>query len=138
MSDVYILGIDMIKFGRFPEETPATLGAQAALLALDDAGLDIGDVQALFNGNQMWAGAQVGQQILAQIGQTGIPVVNSCNACASGATAFRDAWTGVKAGLYDVVLAVGEEQMGGMGLLAGEAEEGLCLLYTSPSPRDRG
>ena len=70
MSDVYILGIDMIKFGRFPEETPATLGAQAALLALDDAGLDIGDVQALFNGNQMWAGAQVGQQILAQIGQS--------------------------------------------------------------------
>jgi acetyl-CoA acyltransferase len=125
MSDVYILGIDMIKFGRFPEETPATLGAQAALLALDDAGLDIGDVQALFNGNQMWAGAQVGQQILAQIGQTGIPVVNACNACATGATAFRDAWTGVKAGLYDVVLAVGEEQMGGMGLLAGEAEEGL-------------
>ena len=56
MSDVYILGIDMIKFGRFPEETPATLGAQAALLALDDAGLDIWDVQALFNGNQMWAG----------------------------------------------------------------------------------
>ena len=61
----------------------------------------------------------VGQRILQEIGQTGIPVVNCSNACATGATAFREAWTSIKAGLYDVVLAVG------------------CLLYTSPSPRDR-
>ena len=37
MSDVYILGVDMIKFGRFPEKTVPQIGAQAALLALDDA-----------------------------------------------------------------------------------------------------
>ena len=39
MSDVYVLGVDMIKFGRFPERTVPDLGAEAALLALDDAGL---------------------------------------------------------------------------------------------------
>ena len=77
MSDVYVLGIDMIKFGRFPDESPATLGAKAALMALDDAGLNIGDVQALYNGCLLGAGAQVGQQILAQIGQTGIPVAHA-------------------------------------------------------------
>ena len=38
MSDVYVLGVDMIKFGRFPERTVPDLGAEAALLALDDAG----------------------------------------------------------------------------------------------------
>ena len=35
MSDVYVLGVDMIKFGRFPERTVPDLGAEAALLALD-------------------------------------------------------------------------------------------------------
>ena len=41
MSDVYVLGVDMIKFGRFPDRTVPDLGAEAALLALDDAGLTI-------------------------------------------------------------------------------------------------
>ena len=38
----------------------------------------------------------------SEIGQTGIPVVNCSNACATGATAFREAWTSIKTGLYDV------------------------------------
>ena len=117
-EDVYVLGIDMIKFGRFPEKSLAELGAEAALLALDDAGLKIQDVEAMWCGNLMQANNMVGQQVLQQIGQTGIPVVNCANACATGATAFRDAWLAVKAGAYDVVLAVGVEQMG-KGLLGG-------------------
>ena len=44
MSDVYVLGVDMIKFGRFPDRTVPDLGAEAALLALDDAGLTIDTV----------------------------------------------------------------------------------------------
>ena len=47
-----------------------------------------------------------------------MPVVNVANACATGATAFREAWMSIKAGMYDVVLAVGVEQMG-KGLLGG-------------------
>jgi len=43
-------------------------------------------------------------------------VVNTANACATGATAFREAWMAIKAGVYDLVLAVGVEQMG-KGLL---------------------
>ena len=89
MSDVYILGIDMIKFGRYPEKNVRQLGAEAALLALEDAGLTIHDMEALYSGNLMQAGAMVGQGILQEIGQTGIPVTNSANACATGATAFR-------------------------------------------------
>ena len=46
MSDVYIVGIDMIPFGRYPERSVPELGAQAALLALDDARLGIRDMQA--------------------------------------------------------------------------------------------
>ncbi len=118
MSDVYILGVDMIKFGRFPEKTVPQLGAQAALLALDDAGLKIQDMEALYCGNLYQASAMVGQRVLQEIGQTGIPVVNVANACATGATAFREAWMAIKAGAYDLALAVGVEQMG-KGLLGG-------------------
>ena len=118
MGDVYIQGVDMIRFGRFPDRSLPSLGAEAALLALDDAGLDMGDIQAAWCGNLGQAGGMVGQRVLQEIGQTGIPVVNVANACATGATAFREAWMGVKAGVYDVVLAVGVEQMG-RGLLGG-------------------
>jgi acetyl-CoA acetyltransferase len=118
MSDVYVIGVDMIKFGRFPDRTVPELGAEAALLALDDANLTIGDMQALYCGNLGQASAMVGQRVLQEIGQTGIPVVNTANACATGATAFREAWMAIKAGVYDLALAVGVEQMG-KGLLGG-------------------
>ncbi len=138
MSDVYVLGVDMIKFGRFPDRTVPDLGAEAALLALDDAGLNIGNMEAFYCGNLGQANAMVGQRILQEIGQTGIPVVNCSNACATGATAFREAWTSIKAGLYDVVLAVGVEQMG-TGLLGGAGggvgipKEGLLGSGTMPA-----
>jgi len=47
MTDAYIVGVDMIKFGRFPEKTVPQIGAQAALMALDDCGLSIQRMQAL-------------------------------------------------------------------------------------------
>jgi acetyl-CoA acetyltransferase len=136
--DVYILGTDMIKFGRFPEQSVPQLGAKAALMALDDAGLTIKDMEALYCGNLMQADAMVGQRILHEIGQTGIPVVNCANACATGATAFREGWMAIKAGIYDLVLAVGVEQMG-KGLLGGPGgrggipKEGLLGSGTMPA-----
>ena len=56
-EDVYVVGIDMIKFGRFPEKNVAELGAEAAHLALDDAGVTIQDIEAVWSGNLMQAGA---------------------------------------------------------------------------------
>jgi acetyl-CoA acyltransferase len=118
-ENVYVVGIDMIRFGRFPEKTVPKLGAEAALLALKDAGVSIQDVEALYCGNLMQASAMVGQRILQEIGQTGIPVTNSANACATGATALRGAWMSIKAGVSDLVLVVGVEQLGKAGLLGG-------------------
>jgi acetyl-CoA acetyltransferase len=54
-----------------------------------------------------------------QIGQTGIPVYNVANACATGATALRTAIMAVRAGECDMGLAVGVEKLAGAGLLAG-------------------
>jgi acetyl-CoA acetyltransferase len=143
MGDVYILGTDMLRFGRFPEKSVPQLGAEAALLALQDAGLTIQDMEALYSGNLMQAAAMVGQRILQEIGQTGIPVTNSANACATGATALRGGWMAVKAGIYDLVLVVGVEQLGKAGLLGGGGggggipKEGLLgsTLMPRSSPR---
>ncbi|MBT3427196.1 MAG: thiolase family protein [Gammaproteobacteria bacterium] len=138
MSDVYVVGVDMIKFGRFPEKTVPQIGSEAALMALDDASLTIQDMQALYCGNLGQANAMVGQRILQEIGQTGISVVNCANACATGATAFREAWMSIKAGVFDCVLAVGVEQMG-RGLLGGGGggegipKEGLLGSGTMPA-----
>jgi acetyl-CoA acetyltransferase len=70
-------------------------------------------------GNLMGAGTGIGQQIQKQIGQTGIPVYNVANACATGATALRTAIMAVKAGEADMGLAVGVEKLAGAGLLSG-------------------
>jgi acetyl-CoA acetyltransferase len=107
----------MLKFGRYPEKTVTELGAQAVILALQDAGIGLKDVEVMASGNLYQSNACVGQRILKEIGQTGIPVINVANACATGSTAFRDAYNSVASGQYDVALAVGSEQMGKMGLL---------------------
>jgi acetyl-CoA acyltransferase len=138
MSDVYVIGTDMIRFGRYPDRSVEDLGAEAALLALRDAGLGIRDMQALYCGNMGEANRSVGQRIMQHLGQTGIPVVNTANACATGATAFREGWIAVKSGLYDLVLCIGVEKMG-RGLLGGGAShagvptEGLVGSGTMPS-----
>ncbi|MEE4361989.1 MAG: thiolase family protein [Pseudomonadales bacterium] len=137
-DDVYVIGVDMIKFGRFPDRTVPQIGAEAALLALDDAGLAITDMEALYCGNLYQSNAMVGQRILQEIGQTGIAVVNCANACATGATAFREAWMSIKAGVHDLVLAVGVEQMGkgllgGAGAGKGISREGLLGGGTMPT-----
>jgi acetyl-CoA acetyltransferase len=115
----------MIKFGRFADKTAEQLGAGSALLALDDAGLTIHDCQALYCGNLLRANDTIGQRVLREIGQTGMPVVNVANACATGATAFREAYVAVRAGMLDVALVVGCESMGKAGLLGGGSSSGI-------------
>jgi len=124
MRDVYVLGVGMIKFGRYPDKDVPQLGADAAVLALKDAGMSIKDIEMFVCGNLFQANAMNAQRILQQIGQTGIPALNVSNACATGSTAFREAYIGVASGMYDVTMAVGVEQMGKMGLLGGGARSG--------------
>jgi acetyl-CoA acyltransferase len=110
MSDAYIAGADMIAFGRYPDRTYYELGAEATLLALDDAGLSIKDVGAVYASSCFNAMSMLGQKVLKEIGQTGVPCVNVSNACASGATAVREATMAVRSGMVDVALAVGAEK----------------------------
>jgi len=81
-------------------------------------------------GNLMGGASSIGQQLQKQIGQTGIPVYNVANACATGATALRVAVMAVKAGETDMGLAVGVEKLAGAGLLAGGARKSDADTWT--------
>src|SRR4026209_974070 len=116
-DDIYILGITMTKFGKHPDKDTIDLAAEAAMGALADGGVTMKDVGVLAAGNLMAANAGIGQQLQKQIGQTGIPVYNVANACATGATALRTAIMAVKSGECDMGLAVGVEKLAGAGLL---------------------
>ncbi len=120
---VWLIGTSMTKFGRYPDKDTVDLASEAALAALADAGATIADMQVLAVGCLMEANAMLGQRLQKQIGQTGIPVYNVANACATGATAVRTAVLAIKAGEADMAIAVGVEQMGKAGLLgpAGQA-----------------
>lgn len=120
-ENVWVVGVSMMKFGRYPDSDTVDLGSQAALDALDDSGMTIHDMGVMGVGCLYEANAMLGQRIQKQIGQTGIPVYNVANACATGATALRTVITTIKAGEADAGLAIGVEQMGKMGLLGGAA-----------------
>ncbi|MCC6267007.1 MAG: thiolase family protein [Dehalococcoidia bacterium] len=126
MREVAIVGVSMIKFGRYADRDFSQLAAQAGLEALKDAGMNMKSVEALYSGN-LYATSGSGQRILQQMGQTGIPVVNVANACATGSTAFREAYFAIASGAYDVAMAVGSEQMGKQGLLGSRGDPATSL-----------
>ncbi len=133
-EDIWILGSNMTKFGKHPDEDLVDLASEAAMAALADAGISMAEVGIMGVGSLMNASAGIGQQLQKQIGQTGIPVYNVANACATGATALRVAIMAVKAGETDVGMAVGVEKLAGAGLL-GQAGRGAASDTWEPSGR---
>jgi acetyl-CoA acyltransferase len=133
-DEIWILGIHMTKFGKHPDRDVVDLGAEAIMGALADAQVTMADIGILAAGNLMGSGG-IGQQLQKQIGQTGIPVFNVSNACATGATALRTAIMAVKAGEVDMGLAVGVEKLAGAGLLGGGGKSKSDDKVWAPSGR---
>ena len=113
-DNVWIVGAAMTKFGRYPDKDVLDLSSDAALDAMADGGATIHDMNVLAVGCQ-FEPFTLGQRIQKQIGQTGIPVYNVTNACATGASAVRTVIMAIKAGEADMGLAIGAEQMGKPG-----------------------
>ncbi|MBI9074217.1 MAG: thiolase family protein [Desulfatibacillum sp.] len=116
MRDVAIVGAGMTQFGRHPEKGIKDLVRGAVELALADAGVESGVIEAAYVGSAA-PGLMTGQeQIKAQVtlsamGIDSIPMYNVENACASSSSALNLAWTAVAAGVFDCVLAVGFEKL---------------------------
>jgi acetyl-CoA C-acetyltransferase len=113
MRDVAIIGIGMNKWGELWDKSLRDIFVEAALSAIDDAGVD--RIDALYAGC-MSSGLFVGQEHLGSLladylGTTPIPAVRVESACASGGLAVRQAFIDVASGMNDIVLVGGVEKM---------------------------
>src|SRR5262245_36134644 len=110
MRDVFVAGVGMMRFGRYPDRSIEDMGREALLAALRDARITRRQVQETFCGTG-YGGALLGQRILRDLGMTGMPVTNVENACSSGTTALREAIAAVGVGRTDVALVLGVDKL---------------------------
>ncbi|MBN9171349.1 MAG: lipid-transfer protein [Microbacterium sp.] len=108
---VVVAGVGMIPFAKpGRSETYDRMGAEAVRRALADAGVSLADIRQAYAG-YVYADSAAGQTAIYGVGETGIPIVNVNNYCASGSTALWLARQAVESGAVDCALAVGFEQM---------------------------
>jgi acetyl-CoA acetyltransferase len=131
MTRVAIAGVGMHPFGRYPQASLKDLARVAVIRALQDAGVGVKAIEAVYSANGM-AGLLQGQEqirgqaVLRDVGIERVPIVNVENACASASTAFREAVMAIRAGAARVVLAVGFEKM-----FVGDRDRTLSALETA-------
>ena len=115
MSSAAVIGIGMIPFGKHPDRSIVDMGAEAAFLALKDAGIKPAQVDACFFASgfaaRLFGDMTVGQHVFWELGINRVPMVNVENACTSGSTAFYLACNMVNAGQADIVLVAGAEKL---------------------------
>jgi len=108
---VHVVGVGMIPFTKPGASAPYTeMGAQAARLALADAGVAYPQVEQAYVG-YVFGDSTAGQAAVYGVGLTGIPVINVNNNCSTGSTALFLARQAIASGAADCVLALGFEQM---------------------------
>ena len=114
MRDVYVLGIGQTAFGKQPQYLATQLGAQAAKIALKDAGVKPSVIQVAYASRVMGA-LQTAEEIYKQVGIAGIEMHNVENACASGSSAVHQLYKDIACGVYDIGIATGCESMSNDG-----------------------
>jgi len=113
MRDVAIIGVGMNKWGELWESSLRDIFTEAALLAIEDAGVD--HIDSMYIGC-MSSGLFVGQEHLSSLladylGMGPIPATRVESACASGGLTLRTGLIDVASGMNDIVLVGGVEKM---------------------------
>lgn len=116
MTEVFIAGVGMTRFGRHTERSYKDLTKVSIEQALLDAGAEKSDVrQGYFSscviGFMDDQHMIPGQIALRSMGFEGIPIFNLEGACASASTALHLAAMAIKSGSCDIAIAVGAEKM---------------------------
>jgi len=114
MSHTSVVGTGMTKFGVHTKPL-AELFADAAIPALDEAGIESDEVDALFFGNVLGGAIENATHLAPKVaGHLGLPsgakVQRYEDACATASLALERAVTAVEAGEHDVALAGGVER----------------------------
>jgi acetyl-CoA acetyltransferase len=115
MRDVYVVGVGLIQFGKYPDLGIKDLTQMVTKNLFKHSPVSQDQIEAAWMGNAGW-GMSTGQHCirgqvaLGTVGIGEIPIMNVENACAGGSSAFHGAWLGVAAGAYDAALAIGVEK----------------------------
>jgi len=115
MREVAILGQGLHPWGKFEAQSVTELCRTAVEAALADAGVRWRQIEAVaaassrFSGGKGWG--LNGNDIVEDMGSTGIPVYNLSAGCAAGANAFNVGHMLVASGQHDIVLVMGGEKM---------------------------
>ena len=113
MSRVAIVCIGHSKFGKRTDVNVAELAFESIKQAVDDAGVDKGDIKNVVVGSAGgWYEESLPAVIVneyAGLGQVGTMRVEA--ACASGSAALKAAYNSIQSGDGDVAMAVGVEKM---------------------------
>jgi len=108
---VIVAGVDMVKFVKPGSQEPyRVMAAKAISGAINDSGIDPRLIEQAYAA-YIYGDTTCGQNALYDVFQTGIPVINVNNACASGSTALFLARQAVMAGIVECALAFGFEEM---------------------------
>ncbi|MHB8584921.1 MAG: thiolase domain-containing protein [Thermoplasmatota archaeon] len=113
MRDVFVLGTGSTKYGKM-RESVREAAALASLEALDDAKVDPQEISGAFIANAFGLverQGHLGPLLMTELGIADKPASSIEAACASGASAFREAYVNVAGGFADVFLAVGVEKV---------------------------
>jgi len=117
MRSVSIIGVGMSKFGKYPSHIGSfkEFGKEACIKAIEDAGISPKDIEAAYIGNVgimgITQGPLIGNLVLEEVGISKIPITRIEAGCASSSSALREAYTAIRAGIYDLVLVLGIEKM---------------------------
>ncbi|MFA5607912.1 MAG: acetyl-CoA acetyltransferase [Leucobacter sp.] len=114
-TDILLTGWGHSQFGKLAEHTLETLIVEAARDAIDDAGIDPGEIDEIYLGqfnSGLWPlafASSLALQISDELGN--VPATRVENACASGSAAFQQGVKSILAGTARTVLVVGAEKM---------------------------
>ncbi len=115
MKRVAVIGVGLTKFGELWDASFSQLFVEAGTRAINDAGIDGTDVDALYVGN-MSGGRFIDQEHISCLiadyaGLTPIPATRVEAACASGGLAIRQGVMAILSGMHEVVVVGGVEKM---------------------------
>lgn len=132
MRKVAIIGVGQSKFGELWDQSFRDIVLTAGIEALEDAGLEGKEIDAMFVGN-MSGGRYLAQEHVAALiadysglSELHIPSTRVEAADASGGLALRQAYMAVASGMHDIVIAAGAEKVTDVG-----AELALDILSSS-------
>ena len=112
---VGVIGIGMTKCGIFPQRSLRSLITEACVKAINDAGVDRKDIDAVIVGNSvapiLTGENNVSAMAVDYAGLLPKPAMTVEGACATGSLALRVGIMSILSGFYDIVLVVGAEKM---------------------------